>query len=205
MSKQYDAANIEVLEGLEPIRRRPEMYIGPLDSPETMNHLIEQVLCGSLDEALATRCSKIEITLENDGVITVEDDGRGMPIDFRHGESSVEMLMTKLFACRAMRNNPQAKDFCSSGLAVVNALSEEMHVEVRRDGVVWSQSYRKGNAIGPLQMNGQTETTGLKFRFRLDPTILKVRQIDAPSLTARLAEIRAQTQIDTRIDVIDRR
>jgi DNA gyrase subunit B len=197
--------DIEVLPGWTAIRKRAEMYVGPLDSPETLNHLIEQVLCGSLDEAISGKCSKIEITLGKNEVITVEDDGPGMKIESIHGKSSVEMLMTVLHACRAMRNNPQAKDFCSSGLAVVNALSEDMRVDVKRDGRMWSQSYREGEPLGPLEDLGPSKATGLKFRFRLDPKILKVRQIDAASLMARLAEIVTETEISTRLNLIDQR
>src|SRR5262245_6121511 len=125
----YDAETIEVLPGLEAVRRRPSMYVGALDSTVTLSHLVEQVMCTSLDEAISGRCNRIAVTLHGDDSVTVEDDGPGMRVDVHNGMSYVEAIMSHLHACRAARENAYAKQFCGYGIQVVNALSEIMSVE----------------------------------------------------------------------------
>src|ERR1700733_5508237 len=103
----HDLKTIEVLEGMEAVRRRPGMYVGPVDEPSTLSSLVEQVMCASLDDAVAGRCTRITVTLQVDGSARVDDDGAGFPVgQSRDGRSEAEVLMTVLHACRAARENP---------------------------------------------------------------------------------------------------
>ncbi len=186
----YSADDITVLSGLEAVRRRPEMYIGPVDSDDAMTQLVEQVLCGSLDEAVSGRCSHIAVLLHADGTVTVEDDGAGMSMDRdKDGVPVAERLMTKLHACRVARQNPDiGKRFCGMGIAVVNALSASCKLEIRRDGRTWIQEYREGKALAPFHDASPAQSTGTRLWFRPDTTILP-RRIDAAALRHCLDEI----------------
>jgi DNA gyrase subunit B len=186
----YDAGDIIVSSGLEAVRRRPEMYVGPLDSDEAMNRLVEQVLCGSLDEAVSGRCSRIAVVLHDDGTVTVEDDGAGMSMERdKEGVPLAERLMTELFACRVARQHAEiGKRFCGMGIAVVNALSEACKLEIRREGRTWIQEYRQGKALAPFRDAGPSASTGTRLWLRPDPTILP-RRIDATALRRCLDEI----------------
>jgi DNA gyrase subunit B len=186
----YGAEDITVLSGLEAVRRRPEMYLGPLDSDDTMSRLVEQVLCGSLDEAVSGRCRHIAVLLHADGTVTVEDDGPGMSMDRdKEGVPVAERLMTRLHACRVARENPDVgKRFCGMGIAVVNALSESCKLEIRRDGRTWIQQYREGNALAPFADVGPAPSTGTRLWFKPDATLLP-RRIDAAALRGCLDEL----------------
>jgi DNA gyrase subunit B len=202
---RYTADDIQVLSSHQAIRKRPRMYVGDLEAPSTLSHLVEQVMCASLDEALSGRCSHVTVSLHADGSATVEDDGPGIPtdVDPRSGKTAVEILLTTLAACRAMRQNEKAKDFCGLGLAVVNALSETFDVEIRRKGKTWSQSYRQGEPQGPLAIVGDAAFSGVTFRFLPDPSIFPVRQFDAADLRARFDEIRRETKVP--LELVDLR
>jgi DNA gyrase subunit B len=200
-----DDDKIVVLKGLEAVRKRPSMYVGPLDSPATLNKLIEQMMCISFDGALSGRCSRIAVTLHGDGSASIDNDGPGLPTenDPTHGIPLIQIMLTMLFACRAARENAEAKALCSVGIAVVNALSETLTVEIRRAGRLWRQHYRQGDPEGPLTDVGPAETTGLMFRFTPDPTIFQVRRFDAHDLHARLDELVHGTSV--KVQLVDLR
>jgi DNA gyrase subunit B len=185
--------DIEVLSGLEAVRRRPEMYLGRLDSPNSLLLMLEQVMCASLDETMTGRCSRIDVRLHDDGGVTVEDDGPGMSVEVdRSGMSYVEIMMTQLHACRAARENPAvAKKYCGAGIAVTNALSDECMVEVRRGGRAWVQRYREGVALARLADIGSAVSTGNRIRFRPDPKLFRIR-FEAAAMQQRLDEISAE-------------
>jgi DNA gyrase subunit B len=186
----YSADNIVVLSGLEPVRRRPEMYIGPVDSDETMSQLVEQVLCSSLDEAYSGRCSRISVELHADGAITVEDDSRGMSLQpAKDGVPIAQHLMTELYACRVARQHAEVgKRFCGAGIAVVNALSEFCTLEIRQDGRAWAQEYREGNALTPFTDIGPASADGTRIVFKPDTRILP-RRVNPLDLQRRIDEI----------------
>jgi DNA gyrase subunit B len=155
-----------------------------------MSQLVEQVLCGSLDEAVSGRCRRIAVSLHADGSVTVEDDGAGMSMQRnKEGVPLAEVLMTQLLACRVARQSPDiGKRFCGMGIAVVNALSESCKLEIRREGRLWTQEYRQGNALAPFEDVGPASSTGTKLWFKPDQQILP-RPIDAATLRRRLDEI----------------
>jgi DNA gyrase subunit B len=182
--------DIEIIDLSEAVRRRPAMYLGSIDSDETMSRLVEQVLCSSLDEAFSGRCRHIAVSLSADGSVTVEDDGAGLSLERdQRGIIMAERLMTELGACRVQRENPDVgKRFCARGIAVVNAASESCKLEVRRDGRVWFQEYREGRVLAPFRDLGRVSSTGTRFWFKLDRKILP-RPIDPGDLRRRLDEI----------------
>src|SRR5712664_2301976 len=157
-SADYSAKDIEVLEGLEPVRRRPGMYIGGTDE-RALHHLVSEVLDNAMDEAVAGHASRIEVELHGDGSVTVTDNGRGIPVD-PHPKfpkiSALEVVLTTLhsggkFGGDAYRTSGGLHGV---GVSVVNALSDELEVEVARDRQLWSQSYRRGRAGTPLLNRG---------------------------------------------------
>jgi DNA gyrase subunit B len=202
---RYTADEIEVLPGLQGIRKRPQMYVGDLASASTLSHLVEQVMCASLDEAISGRCNRVTVTLHPDGSAAVEDDGLGLPteIEPRTGKTAIEILLTTLAACRAARQNDKAKQFCGLGLAVVNALSDRFDVETRYNGRAWVQRYVRSEAQGPLRDVGRADFSGVSFRFLPDPTIFEVRRFDAVDLRKRFDEIQRDTQVP--LELIDLR
>jgi DNA gyrase subunit B len=183
-------SDIVVLSGLEAVRRRPEMYIGPVDSDESMSRLVEQVLCGSLDQAFSGRCSRISIELHADGRITVEDDSPGMSLQpAKDGLPLAQHLMTELHACRVARIHADVgKRFCGAGIAVVNALSEFCTLEIRQDGRAWAQQYREGKALAPFADLGPVAADGTRIVFKPDARILP-RRVNAHDLRRRLDEL----------------
>jgi DNA gyrase subunit B len=205
MGKRYTADDIQVLKGLEAVRKRPSMYLGDLDSPRSLTRLVEQMMCASLDEAIAGRCSRIRVMLHADGSASVDDDGPGMRTDNspREGRSWIEIMLTTLSACRAMRENEAAKKFCGIGICLVNAFAESFTVENRREGRTWTQSFRQSLPLAPLADVGPAETSGVTFRFLPDPTLLNVRQFDAPDLRRLIDEIRRDTNVE--IQLVDER
>jgi DNA gyrase subunit B len=198
----YSADDIVVLSGLEPVRRRPEMYIGPVDSDETMSQLVEQVLCSSLDEAYSGRCSRISVELHADGAITVEDDSRGMSLQpAKDGVPIAQHLMTELYACRVARQHAEVgKRFCGAGIAVVNALSEFCTLEIRQDGRAWAQKYREGKALTPFADIGPASADGTRIVFKPDTRILP-RRVNPLDLQSRIDEI-AREVPQTRIGLL---
>ena len=192
VTSQYNAAQIQVLEGLEPVRKSPGMYIGST-GPSGLHHLVYEVVDNSVDEALAGFCKHIKVTINADNSITVEDDGRGMPVDINaeYGMSGVEIIHTKLNAGGKFGGGGYkvSGGLHGVGASVVNALSKKMVVEVRRNGHLYRQEYNRGDATGPLEIVGDARGTGSKSTFWPDPDIFEEVVFDYDVLQHRLREM----------------
>ena len=189
---QYTTAQLQVLEGLEPVRKSPGMYIGST-GPSGLHHLVYEVVDNSVDEALAGFCDKIDVTINADGSITVEDNGRGMPVDINeeYGMSGVEIIHTKLNAGGKFGGGGYkvSGGLHGVGASVVNALSEKMEVEVKRNGNLYRQIYKKGESQTPLEVIGDSKGTGTKSTFWPDPDIFEDTNYDYGTLMQRLREM----------------
>ncbi|MGE3522689.1 MAG: ATP-binding protein, partial [Candidatus Dadabacteria bacterium] len=188
----YTAEQIKVLPGLEAVRKRPDMYIGDTSS-RGFHHLVFEVLDNSVDEALAGFCDKINITIHVDESVTIEDNGRGIPVD-KHaetGKSAAEVVMTMLHAGGKFEGKVYqvSGGLHGVGVTVVNALSEYLNLEIRRDGKVWYQKYERGQAVSELKESGTTERTGTKIRFKPDQTIFEIKEFSYDTLAHRIREL----------------
>ena len=191
-TNQYTTAQLQVLEGLEPVRKSPGMYIGST-GPSGLHHLVYEVVDNSVDEALAGFCTEIKVSINEDGSITVEDNGRGMPVDINeeYGMSGVEIIHTKLNAGGKFGGGGYkvSGGLHGVGASVVNALSEKMEVEVKRNGNLYRQTYIRGEAQGPLDIIGKAEGTGTKSTFWADPEIFEDTNFDYSTLMQRFREM----------------
>ncbi len=192
VNSKYDASQIQVLEGLEAVRKRPGMYIGST-GPKGLHHLVYEILDNSVDEALAGYCKNIKVTINKDNSITVEDDGRGMPVD-KHpklGIPAIEVIHTVLHAGGKFGGEGYkvSGGLHGVGASVVNALSTKMEVEVRRNGSVYRQNYSRGKTITPLETVGTAKKTGSKTTFWPDPEIFDDIVYDYDTLEHRLREM----------------
>ena len=188
----YDAQDITVLEGLEAVRKRPGMYIGST-GVRGLHHLVYEVVDNSVDEALAGRATRVDVTLHPDGSVTVVDDGAGIPVAImeKEGKPAVEVVLTVLHAGGKFGDGGGYKvsgGLHGVGVSVVNALSEELHVEVRRDGSTWSQDYVRGVPQGPLAQGEPTKITGTTITFRPDAEVFESIELDFQTLEQRLRE-----------------
>ena len=192
VEQKYTAKDIRVLEGLEAVRVRPGMYIGST-SQRGLHHLIYEVLDNSVDEAMAGYCTKVDITLEEDGLISVQDNGRGIPVDIHGGtgKSGLETVMTTLHAGGKFGSGAYkvSGGLHGVGASVVNALSETLIAEVRRGGSTYTQSYRRGAPQGEVKKSGRTREHGTKISFLPDPEIFPKREYDFEILIAHFKEI----------------
>lgn len=190
--QQYNAEQIQVLEGLEPVRKRPGMYIGST-GPRGLHHLVYEIVDNSVDEALAGYCSTIGVTIQKDNSIVVEDDGRGMPVD-KHpklGIPAVEVIHTVLHAGGKFGGGGYkvSGGLHGVGASVVNALSTHMEVEIRRNSKVYKQTYERGKTTSPLTEIGTSKHTGSKSTFWPDPEIFDDTEFDYGTLEYRLREM----------------
>ena len=208
-SSGYDAQDITVLEGLEAVRKRPGMYIGSTGD-RGLHHLVYEVVDNSVDEALAGHCDAVDVTIHPDGSVTVRDDGRGIPVAImeKEGLPAVQVVLTVLHAGGKFGDGGGYKvsgGLHGVGVSVVNALSEEFHIEVRRDGYVWSQDYVRGAPQGELQRGEPTSETGTIITFLPDADIFEsTSRLEFSTLEQRLRETAFLTR-GLKISITDER
>ncbi len=207
MSKKYTADNISVLEGLEGVRQRPSMYIGSTGI-NGVHHLIYEVVDNSVDEALAGYCNHIIVKINIDNSVIVEDNGRGIPVDIHSTEKipGVELALTRLHAGGKFDKSiyKVSGGLHGVGISVVNALSEFLEVEIRRDGKIYHQRYERGKKVTELKVIGTTSKTGTKVWFKPDPLIFDTIEINYDTIAKRLREL-AFLNKKLKIELIDER
>jgi DNA gyrase subunit B len=188
----YDAEKIQVLEGLEAVRKRPSMYIGSTDF-YGLHHLVYEVVDNSIDEAMAGFCTTITVMMNDDGSVTVEDDGRGIPIGMhkKYKQDALELVLTKLHSGGKFdrKTYKVSGGLHGVGLSVVNALSEMLEVKIKRQGKFHVQRYERGVPTSPIKVDGEAQGTGTIIRFKPDPQIFESTQFSYETLSARMREL----------------
>jgi len=188
----YNASDIQILEGLEAVRKRPGMYIGTT-GVRGLHHLVFEIVDNSIDEAVAGYCDKIEVTIHADNSITVKDNGRGIPVDIhpKMGIPALEVILTTLHSGAKFGGSGYtiSGGLHGVGLSVVNALSSKLTVEVSRDGQLYVQEYQQGKPVTPLQVKGKSRSTGTKITFVPDPEVFEETTMSWDIIAQRLREL----------------
>lgn len=206
-NKNYSADNIQALEGMEHVRMRPSMYIGDT-GVKGLHHLVYEVVDNSIDEALAGHCDVIKVIINEDDSVSVEDNGRGIPVDMhkKEGVSALEVVMTKIGAGGKFDKDSYkvSGGLHGVGVSCVNALSDHLRATVYRDGKVYEQEYERGKAMYPVKEIGTTDKRGTSVTFKADRTIFTVTEYNYDTLAARMREL-AFLNKGIRISLTDRR